>query len=52
MTDRLVTHRVDDRWCVFRIADDDRSRFVASFPTLEAAAAWIFEHGDPHEVET
>ena len=47
---RLVPHRVDDRWCVFRLGDF--ARVVARFDTLHEAEAYIIEHGDPHEVES
>ena len=50
MSNRLVSHRVDDRWCVFRLGEF--ARVVASFPTLHEAEQYIIEHGDPHEVES
>ena len=50
MSNRLVPHRVDDRWCVFRLGEF--ARVVARFATLHEAEAYIIEHGDPHEVES
>lgn len=45
---RLIINRDREQgcWSVFRLADEDDSRYVARFDTLAAAEAYVIEYGD------